>query len=89
MKKEDVLTNSEPLLAVTGSIEESPSANGGTIDLASLDLTGEIARLAYSYWEDRGGDGGSPEEDWFRAEHEVRVRAEERRDHGRDSLPQP
>jgi uncharacterized phage protein gp47/JayE len=28
----------------------------------------EIARLAYSYWEARGYRGGSPLEDWFRAE---------------------
>ena len=28
----------------------------------------EIARLAYSYWEARGCGGGSPSEDWFRAE---------------------
>lgn len=32
----------------------------------------EIAQLAYSYWEDRGFQGGSPEEDWFRAEQELR-----------------
>jgi DUF2934 family protein len=32
----------------------------------------EIARLAYSYWEARGYEGGSPEEDWFRAERELR-----------------
>jgi len=31
----------------------------------------EIARLAYSYWEARGCPGGSPEEDWFRAENEL------------------
>ena len=28
----------------------------------------EIAALAYSYWEARGCQGGSPEEDWLRAE---------------------
>ena len=28
----------------------------------------EIARLAYSYWEARGYQGGSPWEDWLRAE---------------------
>lgn len=32
----------------------------------------EIARLAYSYWEARGYQGGSPEEDWLRAESELR-----------------
>lgn len=32
----------------------------------------DIARLAYSYWEARGFQGGSPEEDWLRAEVEIR-----------------
>jgi hypothetical protein len=31
----------------------------------------EIARLAYAYWEARRGEGGSPEEDWLRAEREL------------------
>jgi len=31
----------------------------------------EIAELAYSYWEARGGLGGSALEDWFRAEREL------------------
>lgn len=35
-----------------------------------------IARLAYSYWEARGGKGGSPWEDWFRAEQELLQRRE-------------
>lgn len=34
----------------------------------------EIARLAYSYWEARGGRDGSAEEDWYRAEQEHRRR---------------
>jgi len=33
-----------------------------------------IARLAYSYWEARGRPDGSSEEDWFRAEGELRRR---------------
>jgi len=32
-----------------------------------------VARLAYSYWEARGRTGGSPEEDWFKAENELRI----------------
>jgi hypothetical protein len=32
----------------------------------------EIGRLAYSYWEQRGGQGGSAEEDWLRAEDQLR-----------------
>jgi hypothetical protein len=35
----------------------------------------EIAILAFLYWESRGGQGGSAEEDWLRAEQELRVRA--------------
>jgi len=31
----------------------------------------QIAELAYSYWEARGGVDGSPWEDWFRAEREL------------------
>lgn len=34
----------------------------------------EIARLAYYLWEARGGQGGSSEEDWFRAEEQFRQR---------------
>jgi len=30
-----------------------------------------IAHLAYSYWEARGFQGGSPEQDWLRAESEL------------------
>ena len=33
----------------------------------------EIGRLAYSYWEARGCVGGSSEEDWLRAERELRA----------------
>jgi hypothetical protein len=35
----------------------------------------QIALLAYLYWESRGGQGGSSEEDWLRAEQELRVRS--------------
>jgi Protein of unknown function (DUF2934) len=35
----------------------------------------EIAQLAFLYWESRGYQGGSSEEDWLRAEQELRVRA--------------
>ena len=39
-----------------------------------LDQT-EIARLAHSYWLERGGQGGSAEDDWHRAEEALRARA--------------
>jgi hypothetical protein len=34
-----------------------------------------IAQLAYSYWQARGCPDGSPEEDCFRAESELRAKA--------------
>ena len=37
-------------------------------------ITTEIEKLAYHYWREREGVGGSPEEDWFRAEKIVRTR---------------
>jgi len=33
-----------------------------------------IAELAYSYWLARGRQGGDQQDDWFRAEHELRSR---------------
>ncbi len=37
-----------------------------------------IAKIAYSYWESRGGHGGSALEDWVRAEREYVSRYVER-----------
>ena len=34
----------------------------------------EVAALAYSYWESRGCQGGTPHEDWVRAELELLAR---------------
>jgi len=36
----------------------------------------ETARLAYMYWEERGGENGSADDDWFRAEGELRRRTQ-------------
>src|SRR3954452_25583729 len=35
----------------------------------------DVAKLAYSYWEARGCQGGCPEEDWVRAEQELGLHA--------------
>ena len=45
-------------------------------DDMSAPAEADIARLAYSYWEAREGKGGSPWEDWFRAEQELLRRRE-------------
>ncbi len=38
----------------------------------------EIARLAHQYWHQRGRPTGTPEEDWFRAEQEIKLRQQGR-----------
>jgi hypothetical protein len=53
---------------------DSP-ASADRSNFESPDLSHEeVARLAYSYWEARACQGGSPEEDWFRAEQEIQIR---------------
>jgi hypothetical protein len=57
--------------AVESSVQGSAEA---ATSPAPVPESEEIARLAYSYWEARGGQGGSPQEDWARAEQEFRKR---------------
>jgi Protein of unknown function (DUF2934) len=42
-----------------------------SIPVEGIPIEAQIARLAYSLWEARGGNGGSAEEDWYRAEQEI------------------
>jgi len=61
--------------AVILDVPESPASQAGTAVARAVPTDEEIARLAYSYWEARGCQGGSPEEDWHRAERELLDRA--------------
>ena len=54
--------------SVTAVYEASPEAE---YPVSAMSYE-EIARFAYSYWEARGCPIGSPEEDWYRAETELR-----------------
>jgi Protein of unknown function (DUF2934) len=65
-KGEIVLTQGEPG-------HRSDEATGNEIEHPGLDREA-IGRLAYFYWEERGCPNDSPDEDWFRAEAEVRRR---------------
>ena len=53
-----------------------PAAVMSTDDEVSAPVEEQIAELAYSSWESRGFRGGSPWEDWFRAEEELKRRHE-------------
>ena len=52
-----------------------PSRKIGGVESASVSTHEKVALLAYKYWEERGRQGGSSEEDWYRAEKDVLSRA--------------
>ena len=57
---------------VTVEVSSAPKAAPEVLAAAPADTFQEaVARLAHSYWEARGFVGGSPEEDWLRAEQEL------------------
>ena len=55
------------------SVSETPSSNPAPSIASKVIDRQAIARLAYSYWVARGYTGGSAEEDWLRAERELRT----------------
>lgn len=57
-----------PRTSAKPAVEETAPSTAVVIDLSRE----EVACLAYSYWESRGYQGGSPIEDWIRAENELR-----------------
>lgn len=61
--------STKPAIAVADA-NANPSAPYAEI-AAGAPSPDEVAALAYSYWEQRGCQGGSPEEDWARAESEL------------------
>jgi hypothetical protein len=64
-------TSENPVVA-TSAVELSPLPAESPVTKPTFE---EIAQLAYCYWEARGYQGGSPEQDWLRAEHELRSAA--------------
>jgi hypothetical protein len=54
---------------------ETPATPSVDAPLAEYEPTNaEISLQAYLYWEERGCQGGSSEEDWLRAEQELKAR---------------
>ena len=64
----------EDWINTNGASKTSAAAGGGPLATTGDPdrLREAISRLAYSYWEARGCQGGCPEEDWLRAETEIR-----------------
>jgi hypothetical protein len=57
---------------------EAASARTRQISTDSSEIHEEVANLAYQLWQERQGQGGSAEEDWFRAETIVKNRLKAR-----------
>jgi hypothetical protein len=61
------------------ALSQRPARSTASVVVPGVDAPHEpvaaqaIAALAHSYWVARGCEGGSPEEDWLRAERELRV----------------
>jgi len=73
--------NTKPESSLTGPVRpkragatHSRKSSASSAAIAEPVDQDAIARLAYSYWESRGYAGGSPEEDWLRAEQELSTR---------------
>lgn len=70
MKKANV--TAKPRKKAVKTKDEPANAEASHNSRASHD---EIARLAHQYWLERGKQHGSHEEDWLRAEKELRRKA--------------
>jgi hypothetical protein len=64
----------------TAPVSADPVANGSyemmenhsTVTHQAAISHEEVARLAHKFWKERGARHGSHEEDWYRAERELR-----------------
>ena len=57
-------------------VTEMPVAVNGHLTAQERPVShDEVARLAHSYWQQRGHRHGQHEDDWFRAEQELRRKA--------------
>jgi hypothetical protein len=56
------------------NVTEAPASEIETVAVtvsATAPSSDDVAKLAYTFWADRGYQGGSPEEDWLRAEEQL------------------
>ena len=63
--------------ATKKAAENGAAANGnGHAEPTKMKVSHEqVAQLAHRFWAERGGKHGHHEEDWYRAEQELRGRA--------------
>jgi hypothetical protein len=73
VKTEEAKAREDDMHTERGSSHTKNEATGLVLESPALDQEA-IARLAYFYWEERGCETYSPDEDWFRAEAVLRSR---------------
>ena len=61
--------------SANGVTADPVSSNGHAVAQERSVSQEEVARLAHTYWQQRGGNHGYHIEDWFRAEQELRGKA--------------
>lgn len=61
--------------AANGATAEPVATNGHVVEMTPAVPHDEVAKLAHSYWQQRGRQHGHHVEDWVRAEQELRGKA--------------
>jgi hypothetical protein len=66
---------SAPVLATKPRVKtvkhsKAASAPVAEVEVETVSAHEQISKIAYGYWEARGFEAGSPEQDWLRAEQE-------------------
>jgi hypothetical protein len=74
-RKKEVVTSEAPVRAVRPVKSKERHRKAAPSETGSTPSSEDVARLAYSLWEERGCPPDSAEEDWFRAEAQLAVRA--------------
>lgn len=66
-----------PAVPRTGTIRSKPMKTSEPVATSADEKpsTEDIAKLAYALWEERGDNGGTAEDDWYRAEQLIRARS--------------
>jgi Protein of unknown function (DUF2934) len=61
--------------AASAAKADPVAANGNVATMERPVAHDEVARLAHTYWQQRGHRHGQHEDDWYRAEQELRGKA--------------
>ena len=72
-KMKEILMTTKSSEARNGTAKRSKPAAKKTVAAPAGPSREEIARLAEKFWAERGWPIGSPEQDWLRAEQELKA----------------